>query len=228
MAEKITVYLEVGKKRVFAGALDWAGWCRSAKDEEGALQALLEYGPRYKSAVGPSARTLRLPKKVSGLDIVQRVTGDATTDFGAPSVPPSADSRSLDTRDVTRLQGQLRAAWAAFDRTAAQAKGALLRKGPRGGGREVDAIVSHVFEADRVYLSKLGGSLKKKDLESAVDQTKVLREMILQVFSGRALGNTVDKPAAKAATLWTPRYFARRCAWHALDHAWEIEDRRES
>ena len=24
---------------------------------------------------------------------------------------------------------------------------------------------------------------------------------------------------------WPPRYAARRIAWHALDHAWEIEDR---
>jgi hypothetical protein len=24
---------------------------------------------------------------------------------------------------------------------------------------------------------------------------------------------------------WLPRYAARRCAWHVLDHAWEIEDR---
>jgi len=24
---------------------------------------------------------------------------------------------------------------------------------------------------------------------------------------------------------WLPRYAARRIAWHALDHAWEIEDR---
>ena len=24
---------------------------------------------------------------------------------------------------------------------------------------------------------------------------------------------------------WSPRYFVRRVAWHALDHAWEIEDR---
>jgi hypothetical protein len=26
---------------------------------------------------------------------------------------------------------------------------------------------------------------------------------------------------------WTARYAARRIAWHALDHAWEIEDRSE-
>jgi hypothetical protein len=27
---------------------------------------------------------------------------------------------------------------------------------------------------------------------------------------------------------WTPRYAARRIAWHVLDHAWEIEDKSES
>jgi hypothetical protein len=25
---------------------------------------------------------------------------------------------------------------------------------------------------------------------------------------------------------WPQRYAARRIAWHALDHAWEIEDKR--
>jgi len=24
---------------------------------------------------------------------------------------------------------------------------------------------------------------------------------------------------------WAPRFFLRRLAWHAVDHAWEIEDR---
>jgi hypothetical protein len=26
---------------------------------------------------------------------------------------------------------------------------------------------------------------------------------------------------------WPSRYAARRIAWHALDHAWEIEDRSD-
>ncbi len=30
-----------------------------------------------------------------------------------------------------------------------------------------------------------------------------------------------------AGRKWPPRYAARRIAWHALDHAWEIEDRTE-
>ena len=38
----IDVAIEAGKKRTFANALDWPGWSRSGKDEESALQALLD------------------------------------------------------------------------------------------------------------------------------------------------------------------------------------------
>jgi hypothetical protein len=30
----------------------------------------------------------------------------------------------------------------------------------------------------------------------------------------------------EAGTAWPARYVLRRMAWHVLDHAWEIEDRR--
>jgi hypothetical protein len=39
----IPVYLEVRRTHVLAGALQWPGWCRSAKDEEAALL----WSPRY-------------------------------------------------------------------------------------------------------------------------------------------------------------------------------------
>lgn len=35
------VYLEVTTKRAFAVSLDWPGWCRSAKTEDTALEALV-------------------------------------------------------------------------------------------------------------------------------------------------------------------------------------------
>ena len=38
-------YLEVGKKRVFACALDWPGWCRSGRDERLAIEALTKSAP---------------------------------------------------------------------------------------------------------------------------------------------------------------------------------------
>jgi hypothetical protein len=51
------VYLELGAKRVFAGAIEWPGWCRSAKTEEQALEALVTYAPRYaKVVVGGGVR----------------------------------------------------------------------------------------------------------------------------------------------------------------------------
>jgi hypothetical protein len=46
MVKKIKVYIEVGRHRVFAGAVDGPGWCRIGKGQKAALQALLEYGPR--------------------------------------------------------------------------------------------------------------------------------------------------------------------------------------
>src|SRR5204862_2837109 len=132
------VYLEVGKRRVFAGALDWPGWCRSGRDEETALESLLAYAPRYAAAVKKAARGFTLPEKASALDVVERLRGDATTDFGAPAVAPSSDRRPLDDAELERLTALLRACWAAFDASAKAAASAVLRKGPRGGGRDLD------------------------------------------------------------------------------------------
>lgn len=44
---KIDVYLEIGQKRTFAGALAWPGWCRSGSDKESALRGEIPTkGPR--------------------------------------------------------------------------------------------------------------------------------------------------------------------------------------
>ena len=63
MTRSIEVYIEAGSKRVFAGALDWPGWCRSAKDEDGALAALVAYGPRYAAVLAGG------PGEAGGLDL---------------------------------------------------------------------------------------------------------------------------------------------------------------
>ena len=48
----------------------------------------------------------------------------------------------------------------------------------------------------------------------------------LLVASRRAL-RSARAGAAPVERGWLPRYAARRFAWHAIDHAWEIEDRRD-
>lgn len=83
-ADAVRVVVETGTKRVFASALDWPGWSRGARDERGALEALLAYAPRYSDALkisgvrGPSGKTLRAGS--GALDVAERVKGNGGTD----------------------------------------------------------------------------------------------------------------------------------------------------
>jgi hypothetical protein len=222
-----TIYLEVGSKRAFAAAVEWPGWCRSGRDEDAALKALVAYGPRYAKALGAAGRGFERPADPSDLDVMERLRGNATTDFGAPGVAPAADDRPLKNPDLERLTQVLRACWRKFDRTTKAAQGRELRKGPRGGGRELDAIVSHVLEADAAYLSRLGAGFKRSDDPDVnVDLTR-LRKTFVDALSARVQG-VPPPPSRRTSPLWKPRYAVRRSAWHALDHAWEIEDRAAS
>jgi len=217
---EVEVYLEVGEKRVFAGAVDWPGWNRSGKTEEAALETLAEYGPRYADAV--RAGGLRPPARGADFRVVERLKGDATTDFGAPGAAPEADRRPVSAADLTRLKKCLDSAWAAFDRAARDARGAELATGPRGGGRQVDAIVEHVVGAEGGYLRRLAARPPAiEDPASAVGRTRgAVREAV-----ERAVIEGLPASGPRGGLIWSVRYFVRRTAWHALDHAWEIEDR---
>jgi hypothetical protein len=195
------VYLEVGGKKVFASAADWPGWCRAGKTEEDALEALAAYHPRY--AVVAKKADVRFPKNAAdSFDIVERVKGDATTDFGAPGMPTKGDDEPLTKAQADRQAKLVKAAWAVFDKVVEGAP-ASLRKGPRGGGRDRDKMRDHVADAEQAYARKLGlpvGSRERDDIAA------LLR-------------------TGKSEGAWPARYAARRVAWHVLDHAWEIEDR---
>src|SRR5688500_12747414 len=111
---ELRVYLEIGKKRTFAAAVDWPGWCRAGRDEEAALQALVDYGPRYATVAGRGTG-FEAPTDASELRVTERVAGNATTDFGAPGVIPEADRRPVDARELARLESVFDRCWAAFD-----------------------------------------------------------------------------------------------------------------
>jgi hypothetical protein len=56
----------------------------------------------------------------------------------------------------------------------------------------------------------------------------VTEEVFVEAGSKRVFAGAIEWPperVPRSGKLWTPRYFVRRTAWHALDHAWEIEDR---
>ncbi|HEX8939563.1 MAG TPA: hypothetical protein VF763_05320 [Candidatus Limnocylindrales bacterium] len=221
----ITVYLEVGTRRVFAAALDWPGWCRGGRDEPAALAALVAYAPRYAAALGTAAGGLALPRNVAALEVVERIPGDATTDFGAPGAVPPSDGRPLEDGEAARLATLLAAAWAAFDASAAASVGRELRTGPRGGGRSVDAMVDHVRGAEEAYLHRLGGRAAGDATADPGEAMARIRAAFSETLAARVRGDE-PPPGRRRAPLWPPRYAVRRSAWHALDHAWELEDRR--
>jgi hypothetical protein len=208
-------YLEIGSKRVFACASDWPGWCRSGKDEASAIQAMQAYAERYASVA--RAAKLRFPARSAEVRIVERVSGDASTDFGVPAKATKHDVRPVSRPEAARLSSLLAAAWDVYDRVIARAP-ATLRKGPRGGGRDRDAIADHVLAAEGAYVRKLGLRLAPPHR----DDRESLREFRTSIV------DVLRKPSAGAPLVekgWPQRYAARRIAWHVLDHAWEIEDR---
>lgn len=218
------VYLEIGQKRVFAAAVDWPGWCRSGRDESSALQALCDNASRYARVVQATQLSFSAPVDPSALTVVERLPGDATTDFGAPGAIPSSDTQPVDEYELQRLQALLQACWRAFDAAVSSATGKELRKGPRGGGREVDQIVRHVLDADGGYLSSLGWKCKLNEADNAGKQLQQTRQAILDGVASAARGE-IEARGPRGGLRWPPRYFVRRVAWHVLDHAWEIEDR---
>jgi hypothetical protein len=222
--KNIDVYLEVGKKRTFAGAIDWPGWCRSGRDEASALGALFEYGARYADVLQRAGLEFRPPKAASEFRVVERLEGNATTDFGAPGLAPAADSDPVDEADLRHFQEILSACFRAFDTAVRDAAGKELRKGPRGGGRELEGVIRHVLGGDAGYLASIGWKLQlanEDDLFHALDRT---RQAILSALGASARGE-IAAIGPRGGVRWTPRYFSRRLAWHVLDHAWEIEDR---
>lgn len=220
----IKVYIEAGKKRTFAGALAWPGWCRAGRDEAAALQALVDAGPRYSRALHGSELTFRPPADTSALVVAERVAGDSTTDFGAPSIAPPSDAQPVDEDELRRLQALLRACWRAFDAATEAAVGKDLRGGPRGGGRSLDGIVRHVLGAEASYIARLAWKRDSRDGESLEDELDRTRQAALDALAAAARGETPTR-GPRGGVIWSPRYFVRRAAWHVLDHVWEIEDR---
>jgi hypothetical protein len=208
----IRVLIESTPRKTFASALDWPGLARGARDEPGAIEALLAAAPRYAQVAAAAGQPFATADLV--VDVVERVEGDASTAFGVPAMVADDDRRPTDADEAVRLAAIVEASWAAFDRIAAVAP-EDLRKGPRGGGRNRTKVVEHVHGGDDSYASVLG--VPAADRRSA----PAIRARVLAILRLPSDGLPI------AGKKWPPRYAARRIAWHALDHAWEIEDRTD-
>lgn len=194
------VYLEEGKSTVFSVSLDWPGWCRHAKTADLAITALDDYRGRF-------ARIITGTFRPGAFEVVGIVKGTGTTDFGAPDALGPWDEIPLTTRDLNRQLKVLQDCWNYFDRVVKKAPAKMLR-GPRGGGRDRDAIVDHVREAERASASRIGARVAPR---TPWDEQ---RNVVLETLK-----------AGSDNAKWPAAYAIRRCAWHVVDHAWEIEDK---
>lgn len=221
---KIDLYLESGQKRTFASAVDWPGWCRSGRDEASALQTLLDYGPRYARAIHSAGVEFQPPAGLSAFHVLERLEGSQTTDFGAPGAIAAGEARPVEEAELLRFEALLKAIWQTFDDAAAAAQGKALRKGPRGGGRELDGMLEHVLGSEAGYLGQLGWKLKNESSAQPGEAMAQLREAILEGMQAAARGQ-IPARGPRGGLRWPLPYFVRRSAWHVLDHAWELEDR---
>jgi hypothetical protein len=206
------VYLEIGKRRVFACALDWPGWCRQASTPGLALRTLADYAPRYAEV----AHGAGVPFPAGTFEVVEELPGSASTDFGVPEQFATADLDPLTAAEAARQAALVAAAWRVFDRAAAAAPVVLADGVP--GDRERDQIVEHVIASEVSYVRKLGF---RHRLLMPGDHAG-LSALRASVHDRLATGSD---GTPLTPTGWPPRYAARRLAWHALDHAWELRDR---
>jgi hypothetical protein len=224
MADPLRVVLEVAAKRSFASALDWPGWSRGGRSPDDAVASLLAYAPRYAGVAARAGLPFAPPTSPDGVSVVERVKGGGGTEFGVPGASAEAEAAPVDGRELDRLLALLQASWATFDDAAARAEGVTLATGPRGGGRQLAKIVGHVREAEVAYLAKLGSKAPATSDEDPTAPMALLRATFVDAVAAVTRGEPVADPN-RTQTPWPPRYAVRRAAWHALDHAWEIEDR---
>lgn len=218
MAHQLRVTLEIGPKgkKVAAVAPDWPGLERGAKTGEAALERLQAYLPRY-AQVAQLAGMDGEFAAITTLDIVEHYPGTGSTDFwGISFAFSSIDRQDFSSAALERELTLMQACWAFFDDVHSRVS-AQMQKGPRGGGRDRDHIVSHTLRVEQEWAEKVG---------VFTPQGAMLLDEGLQAYRN-AYCNAIRAFHAegKMARTWPLRYLIRHTAYHTLDHAWEMQDK---
>lgn len=219
MARKLRVNLEVGPKlkKVVAVAVDWPGLERGGKTAESAIETLQSYLPRY-SQVAKVAGMDAAFGPTKGVEVVEEYEGPGSTDFWGISFGfSSLDQRKMSSADVDRELTLMRACWNYFDAVRGRVS-AEMHKGPRGGGRDRDRIVTHVLGVEQDWAKKVG--VRVPDGEVVIDDVELKDYRDAYCTAIRA-----HRSEGRAARNWPLRYLVRHTAYHTMDHAWEMEDK---
>ena len=212
------VILEIGKKRrVVAGAMDWPGLDRWGTSEEAAIERLSAYRPRYTGV----AELVGLAREFAGsgeMEVVERVPGSSSTDFwGIAHVPSMIEDEVLPSAELERRLTLLRATWAHFDDVVGSIAGELLPSG-RTYGRTAEQVARHVYINEPEQMSRKVEVRTDRDVVMTPDGLAAHRAAYLDAI--RAYN-----AEGRRARTWPIQFLIRRTAQHAMDHAWELEDR---
>jgi hypothetical protein len=158
---------------------------------------------------------------ITGVDVVERYVGTGSTDFwGVSFAFSSVDQQAMSDEELARGLTLMRACWAFFDDVRSRVSPELQR-GPRGGGRDRDRIVTHVVANELDWAKGLG-------VEAPLDALLTGEALSLHLRPFRdAYCNAIRARhgEGKMARTWPLRYLIRHTAYHTLDHAWEMEDK---
>jgi hypothetical protein len=206
-------------KKVAAIAIDWPGWARGAKAPDAAVDLLETYRERYRPIASLAGLEPEFDR-AGPIEIVEDHVGVGSTDFwGISFAPSSLEQGPMPDDELERKLALLEAAWRYFDDVAARVSPELER-GPRGGGRNRDEIVRHVIGNERGDLAKKVGVEGSPDDPMTPERVRAHRED----FVAAMRAYNAEGRLARGRN-WTIALLLRHTAYHALDHAWEMEDK---
>jgi hypothetical protein len=219
--KQIRVMLEIGPKgrKVVAVAPDWPGLSRGAKTEEAAVERLRSYMPRY-AYVAELADMEAEFDALRSVKVVEQYPGTPSTDFwGISFAFSSIDQQGMSRAELERELRLMQACWTFFDHVRRRVS-AEMAQGPRGGGRDRDQIVRHIFVNEQDWAKKLGVLTPDEAMLSDKGMHEH-REAYCQAMRDYHSQGKLPGKVAK----WPLRYLIRHTAFHTLDHAWEMEDK---
>jgi hypothetical protein len=206
-------------KRSVAFSLDWPGWNRGEKTAELALETLEAYRARYRP-IADLAGMAREFDAAGPLEVVEDRVGPGSVDFWGISFSASSTEHGpMSDAEFDRKIKLLRASWAFFDSVAARVS-PEMRKGPRGGGRDRNRIIRHTIRTESEDFAKQVGLRIPEEAALSPEGLRQHRESYVAAMRAYNAGEV-----AKRMRSWTLPFLIRHSAFHALDHAWEMEDK---
>ena len=216
----VRAVIEHGTKgqRSVAFALDWPGWSRGARGGELALEVLASYRVRYRPVAVGAGRSAEFDA-AGPIEVVEDRIGTSSTDFWGISFSPCASERDpMGEDEPERGIALLRACWAFFDGVAARVS-PEMRRGPRGGGRDRDEIISHTIRTESESFARRVGLRIPERAALSPDGLRQHREAYVAAMRVYNAGEV------KRMLTWTLPFLIRHSCFHLLDHAWEMEDK---